>query len=129
MIGTETLDGVDAYVVEWSYDSSCDFEDALTLEKATSSYAETNTPIDENTYTIIDRTWIDSESFLILKTESYINSADQANLIGTRVDRTITKTQPLLKYRTNLYIVWILQSLFERSCTSLLNQIASTIKQ
>lgn len=91
LIGTETLDGVDAYVVEWSYNSSCDFEDALTLEKATSSYAETNTPIDENTYTIIDRTWIDSESFLILKTESYINSADQANLIGTRVDRTITK--------------------------------------
>ncbi len=83
IIKKEDYEGKKAYLIESKINAYCDISDKarLYIEKdmAVSSY----TDIDENTEVIIQRLWVEAESFMNLERSYYYGSYSNVNLIGT----------------------------------------------
>ncbi|MCA9387224.1 hypothetical protein KC669_04285 [Candidatus Dojkabacteria bacterium] len=72
IVGSETIDGKEYYIVETTYSTNCDAEAIYRVMSVDSSEGDT---------TVINKDWVEKETYEYLKSETYINSVSANNLV------------------------------------------------
>lgn len=102
LIGEETINGINTYIVESSYDTNCDITDDLNYPLTETTFEDVPTiPFGD---TIISRNWVNKETYEIVRTEEYLGTVTPENLlISTEIDlqrsnESITNISPIFEF-------------------------------
>lgn len=102
------IDGKEAYVIENSFETSCDLISISRDSSATESDFS-----DDELVTIVTRGWYDKSDYSLIKTESYVESYTEANLISSiqssyeTSDRSVADVQGIFVFDVNTQVVSI----------------------
>lgn len=95
LLGKETINGTEAYVVQWSYETSCDPAISpmpLAVDGNSSSRRENLIkPNNNNLKKIVLKAWADAKTFELIHQETYLGSATKDRLIYENDQRFETK--------------------------------------
>lgn len=94
IVGEEKINGIDAYIIEYTYQTNCDFEKGMT-----DAVRSKNTVIDMGEEqladtTIVERSWVSKEDYNYIQSKTYIDTVNDENLVTTYTYQSTKTNQP-----------------------------------
>jgi hypothetical protein len=85
IIGTETIDGKEYYVLQYSYDTRCDISNTYLSPDFWNGESYEDVYSKENPDHVIIRNYIGTEGYAIYKSDTYLEKVDASNLISSYI--------------------------------------------
>lgn len=86
IIGTQTIDGKEYYVMQYSYETTCDYDYSIQNPDFWNGETYEESTRNQNDDKIVIRNYVNTVDYTIYKTENYLGKAELSNLIYSSVN-------------------------------------------